>query len=180
MMRGRKPNCGLRFTSGVASCLLLIIAGIVIAGCSSKLDLNEPPDIRYGEDACDRCLMIINEARYAAAYVTDEGETRRFDDIGGMLAYHQETPEDVAVFWVHDFDTETWLKADEAHFVMSDNLQTPMGFGIIAFTDQEQAESWALDKGGTVMSFSDLLEQSEELAAKLESAPGSGAHIHSE
>jgi copper chaperone NosL len=179
-MRGRKPTRSLRFSSGVASCLLLIIAGIFVAGCGSKLDLNEPPDIRYGEDACDRCLMIINEARYAAAYVTDEGETRRFDDIGGMLAYHQEMPEEVAVFWVHDFDTEAWLKADEAHCVMSDNLQTPMGFGIIAFAGQEEAQSWADDKGGMVMSFSDLLEQSEELGKELESAPGSGEYTHSE
>jgi len=118
--------------------------------------------------------MIINEASYAAAYVTSDGETRRFDDIGGMLAYYQEMPEEVAVFWVHDFETEAWLKADEATFVRSDNLQTPMCFGIIAFDSQERADAWVVDQGGMVMSFSVLSKQRAELKVELE-----GGHSHS-
>jgi len=102
--------------------------------------------------------MIINEARYAAAYVTDDGETRRFDDIGGLVAYTQEVTEDVAVYWVHDFDTEEWLKGDAAIYVTSD-LATPMGFGIVAFTDPDRAEAWAAEKGGMVMTFTELLSQ---------------------
>jgi copper chaperone NosL len=117
--------------------------------------LDEPPDIRYGEDSCDRCLMIINEARFAAAYVTEAGQTRRFDDIGGMVAYTDEISEDGAVFWVHDFDTEEWLKAEEAFYVESQQ-QTPMGFGIIAFADQQRAEQWAMENDGVILSFSDL------------------------
>lgn len=136
----------------------LILAGLLLAACSSGPDLETPPDIRYGEDSCDRCLMIINEARYAAAYMTDDGETRRFDDIGGMVAYTQEVTEDVAVFWVHDFDTEEWLKGEAAFYVTSDQA-TPMGFGIVAFADQERAEAWAAEMDGVVMTFSGLLNQ---------------------
>jgi len=136
--------------------LLLALAGIItIASCSSGPDFDEPPDIRYGEDSCERCLMIINEARFAAAYVTDGGETRRFDDIGGMVAYIDEISEDVAVFWVHDFDTEGWLKAEEAFYVESQQ-QTPMGFGVIAFSDQQRADQWATENEGVMLSFADL------------------------
>ena len=131
---------------------------VVLAGCTSGPNLEEPPDIRYGEDVCDRCMMIINEAKYAAAYVTPDGEVRRFDDIGGMAAYIDETPEDVAVLWVHDYDTEEWLKADEAFYVGSKDLATPMGFGIIAFADRERAEEWAIEKSGTVRTYSELFE----------------------
>jgi copper chaperone NosL len=138
------------------SLLLLILAGLItVASCSSGPDFDEPPDIRYGEDSCERCLMIINEARFAAAYMTDTGETRRFDDIGGMVAYIDEISEDVAVFWVHDFDTEEWLKAEEAFYVESQQ-QTPMGFGVIAFTTQQRAEQWATENEGVLLSFSDL------------------------
>ena len=136
--------------------LLLILAGLMtIVSCSSGPDLEEPPDIRYGEDSCDRCLMIINEARFAAAYVTEAGQTRRFDDIGGMVAYTDEISEDGTVFWVHDFDTEEWLKAEEAFYVESQQ-QTPMGFGIIAFADQQRAEQWAMDNDGIMLTYSDL------------------------
>jgi copper chaperone NosL len=99
--------------------------------------------------------MIINEARYAAAYVTADDQARRFDDIGGMLAYNQEMSEEVAVFWVHDFDTEAWLKAEEAYFVKSKQI-TPMGFGIVAFDGQD------VEQDGMVMTFAGLLDQDVE------------------
>ena len=137
----------------------LLALGLVIllaAACNSGPDLDQPPTIRYGEDSCERCLMIINEARFAAAYVTADGTARRFDDIGGMLAYDAEMHEDVAVYWVHDFDSEEWLKAEEAHFVKSDEQITPMGFGIVAFDDHAQAEEWAAEREAMVMDFSQL------------------------
>ena len=140
--------------------VFFLLLGLFIVSCSSGVDLDEPPEIRYGEDTCERCLMIINEARYAAAYVTADGETRLFDDIGGMLSHNQEMAEDVAVFWVHDFDIEEWLKAGEAVFVKSDHL-TPMGFGIVAFADRGRAESWANQEDGMVMTFAGLLEQGD-------------------
>ncbi len=136
--------------------LLSLLAGLLLVSCSADPDLDEPPDIRYGEDTCDRCQMIINEARYAAAYVTADGETRRFDDIGGMVAYNGEMAEDAAVYWVHDFETEAWLKADEAVYVKSDH-PTPMGFGVLAFASREQAQTWATGNDGLVMTFTELL-----------------------
>jgi copper chaperone NosL len=87
--------------------------------------------------------------------MTDAGETRRFDDIGGMVAYIDEISEDVAVFWVHDFDTEEWLKAEEAFYVESQQ-QTPMGFGVIAFSDQQRADQWATENEGVMLSYADL------------------------
>ena len=138
---------------------LVILAAFVLgllSACGSGPDLDEPPDIRYGEDICERCAMIINEARFAAAYVTPDGTARRFDDIGGMVAYIDELPEEVAVFWVHDFDTEEWLKAENAHYVESEELITPMGFGIVAFSDKVRAEQWASEQAGILRSYSEV------------------------
>lgn len=139
--------------------LLILVVVLSLAACSPATDFDQPPDIRYGEDTCDRCLMIINEARFAAACVTADGETRRFDDIGGMVAYIDETAEDVAVYWVHDYDTEEWLKAGEAFFVKSDSQHTPMGFGIVAFASQNRADEWAAEQEGMVMTFAELVVQ---------------------
>lgn len=69
---------------------------------------------------------------------------RRFDDIGEMLAYQKETGDDVATWWVHDLTSGDWLKAEDAHFVIGAGVATPMGFGIVAFSDENVAETLAL------------------------------------
>jgi copper chaperone NosL len=138
--------------------VLAVLSLTLLAACGGGPDLDEPPDIHYGEDVCDRCLMIINEARYAAAYVKTDGEARRFDDIGGMVAYIDEAADEVTVFWVHDYDTEEWLKADEAFYVESDDLVTPMGFGLVAFADRSRAEVWAAEQAGILRSYSEMFE----------------------
>lgn len=139
----------------------LAISLLWFAACSGGPDFDKPPEIRYGEDLCERCQMIISEPRFAAAYVTADGESHRFDDVGEMLAYRRESGDDVAVFWVHDYETEEWLKADAATFVKSDALHTPMGFGIVAFASQAQAETWLAANGGTSMDFAGLLVDGE-------------------
>ncbi len=136
---------------------VLLVSLLFIVACSGNAGLEEPPQIVYGVDPCDRCLMIINEARFAAAYITGSGETRRFDDIGGMAAYKDEVKEDIVAYWVHDFETESWLKAEDAFFVGSEQ-QTPMGFGIVAFSDQQAAKKWSDEHGGTMLTFEDVFD----------------------
>lgn len=142
---------------------VLMTAAVLVTACSSGPSLDKPPTILYGEDFCDHCMMIINEARYASAYTTSDGETRRFDDIGGMILYDLDNEEDIVACWVHDFETEEWLKAETAIYVEDDSLHTPMGFGIIAFDSWERAESWAAEQGGMLMTFSELKAASGEM-----------------
>ena len=151
-----QPAAPQRRTHALTFLFLSCLAAVFLAACGSGIDFSQTPDIVYGEDVCERCSMIINEARYAAAYVTKDGQAHLFDDIGGMFAYDSATAEDVVVYWVHDFDTEEWLKAEEAHYVRG-NYITPMGFGIVAFADHERAEAWAGEQGGLVMTFDELL-----------------------
>jgi len=157
--------------------LLMLLA----TGCTGGASIDEPPEIIYGEDECERCRMIINDERYAAAYMTEDGDVRRFDDIGGMFLHHVEMGEAVHLFWVHDVDSKVWVKADEAYFVKSSTLETPMGFGIAALNSQEEAEAMAADLDGKVVSFSWLMD--EAVAGNLMPAHAQGhghgnAHSH--
>jgi copper chaperone NosL len=140
--------------------LLIALLFVALTACRSAVDLTQPPDIRYGEDVCDLCGMIISEPRFAAAYVTTEGETRRFDDIGDMIMYHMETGEDVAVFWVHDYETAEWLQADEATLAYVEDMITPMGSGLIAFADPDAAAA-AVAHGGDLMDFATLMAEAK-------------------
>ncbi len=130
-----------------------------LMGCRQSANLDEPPEILYGQDVCDECSMIINEERFAASYVTRSGEVHRFDDIGGMLMYDHEHQEDVHRYWVHDFDTKEWIDVNEAHFVLNDELATPMGWGLAAFATQEQAEAFVAENGGVIANFVTLQQE---------------------
>lgn len=100
--------------------------------------------------------MIISEARFAAAYITKHGQWHFFDDIGCMLEFYKAHKEDVAVFWVHDYETGDWLKPEGAFFVKSPALHTPMGHGIVAVGSRERAEQLAQRFQGTL--FTDLFD----------------------
>ena len=139
--------------------LLPVLVGLLLlAACGGGEDFaNEPPDIIFGQDVCSECNMIINEANFAAAYWTVDGEARRFDDVGEMLKFMHENAEERASTWVHDVNTAEWLRAEEAWFVMSAGLMTPMGTGVAAVANEEDARALAFDQPeAMVMTFDEL------------------------
>ena len=84
-------------------------------------------DTRFGAQAASLCRVdgqlelafpveLFATDRHRVVFFDRAGNP--FDDIGGMLVHNRAASEDVAVFWVHDFDTEEWLKADDAYFVL--------------------------------------------------------------
>ncbi|MDQ7029915.1 MAG: nitrous oxide reductase accessory protein NosL [Ardenticatenia bacterium] len=143
----------------VAAAVLAVVLAVGISACGSGSVVNGPPEVRYGEDVCDECRMIISDARFAAAYVTAGGDVRRFDDIGDMVVYFSRVHEDVVAFWVHDYGTKVWLRAEEASFVRSSSVQTPMGHGLVAFASRGEAEAFVREHGGEIVEFGELFEQ---------------------
>jgi copper chaperone NosL len=142
--------------------LLPVVAlALLVVACGGKVDLDATPEIAYGRDLCDQCGMSIDEARFAASYVTESGETRRFESISDMFAYDLEHNETVYRYWVHDFETEEWVRGDEASFILSDNIITPMGVGLVAAATQERADAIAAEWDGTVLSFDYVMTLAE-------------------
>jgi copper chaperone NosL len=138
----------------------LVALGFSLAACAAEGDPLAPPEMHYGEDVCDACQMIISEERHAAATIVEvdgASEPRRFDDIGDLLDYHEGQPELPVLSWyVHDYETLEWLDALTASYVVSDDLATPMGHGIVAFGDRLRAEAFALEHAGEVKDFDAL------------------------
>ena len=138
---------------------ILLVVLLLLGACQSQPDLSQPPEIVYGEDVCTECGMIISEARFASAYYTQDGEARIFDDIGGMLTHHADNQEDVAQFWVHDYETEEWIVAENAFYVSGEELHTPMGFGVVAFSNQARAQNFAEQSQAMVMTLDGLMDK---------------------
>ena len=150
---------------------ILLVALFILAACQAQADPSQPPEIFYGEDVCVECGMIISEPRFAASYYTTDGDARHFDDIGGMAVHHAEHQENITQFWVHDFDTEDWIKADQGYFVMSDQVHSPMNYGIVAFSDEARAQEFASANNAMVMSFDAVMDSFID---------GSASHEHSD
>lgn len=152
--------------------LIIALLLLALAGCQGGDDTLQPPEIRYGEDVCDHCNMIISEPRFAAAYATTGGDTRRFDDIGEMILYAHERDEKVAAFWVHDFHSEAWIEAESATYVYNPELMTPMGWGVAAFAGQNEAQTYGDAAGAELLTFAQL----QEMVEHGELAPQGMAH----
>ncbi len=156
--------------------LIFLCLGVLVA-CGDSPSLEVPPEIRYGEDVCEECSMIINEPRFSASYVLTDGTVRRFDGIGEMLAYNSKYDEDVHVYWVHDYNSEEWINAQDATFLLSTDVHTPMGWGMLAFAAKGDAEQFLTEYEGSMMSWEGL--NTAVAAGELNPASLS-AHIHNQ
>lgn len=149
---------------GIAYCVLRIVPLMILivaalAACSAGKDNSglEVPEIAYGLDSCDACGMLIDDARFAAATLLANGETRKFDDIGQMVMYQMDHPElPVEAWFVHDYESEEWLRGEEAHFVMASQIYSPMGQGIVAFAAEDEAAELAGEYNTEVLSLDEL------------------------
>jgi copper chaperone NosL len=151
-------NDGIRFAPlnnriGIGIVVFLLL---LVIGCRSE---NSPVSINKGVDMCEYCRMMVYDFHYAGEIVTKR-KVYKFDDIGCMLAYAQSNNMSLekAHFWVMDFDGATWIKGEEAYFVISPGIRTPMGYGIIAFKDPIKAKETADKTRGEVIQFESLLK----------------------
>lgn len=139
----------------MSRCLIVatVLAALFVVACS-EADSSAPPDVNYGRDICAACGMIVTEPRFTTAYRPAEGTEKVFDDLGDMIIYGREHGElETAAVWVHDFETEAWIEATDAFYVATASTGTPMGHGILAFSDSERAQRAAIDLDGEVITW---------------------------
>jgi len=136
---------------------LFLAGAVLLAACGEESRADQPPDIEYGVDVCSRCNMIISEERYAGGIVDERGDQLIYDDIGEMIFVIQEEGLQDRRVWVHDADTLEWLDGTVAFYVASMDLVTPMGTGVLAFTSRQDAETFASENAGRVLTWDEIL-----------------------
>jgi copper chaperone NosL len=144
----------------VISLLILGLILAALAGCNPKSKSPQPPEIHYGQETCSACGMVIDDPRFAAATLLENGEYLKFDDAGEMLAYFKKHPQtQVAAWFVHDYPSQSWMRGEEAFFVQSTSLQTPMGSRVATFASRAEAEAFAVERDGEVFSLDQIRTQ---------------------
>lgn len=127
-----------------------------IAGCDRQVS-DGPPVIRLGDSVCDQCDMIISDDRWATATIIEGPrgpEPRLFDDFNCQVNHQVEHPElAILARWSHDHATSEWLPTEQAWFLISPGLRTPMGSKAAAFSSPTVAETAKAELDGEVMAF---------------------------
>lgn len=135
--------------------LFVLLSGLLLS-CSI-----EPKPIVYGSDACDFCKMNIVDQIHGAEIVTDKGKVYKFDAIECMINYKNEmSKEEPQLFLTNHYHTpKELISAEDAAFLISQNLPSPMGEFITAFKSKSAAEDAQKELEGKVYSWTELLQQ---------------------
>lgn len=143
--------------------------------------LTGPPELRLGRSECGECGMLISEDRCSSALLIDSKGHREhvlYDDIGCMLDSERRGLDGavVAERYVHDFDSRAWVQAGQAHFVAADrdSLQTPMGSGLVAFANAQDALATARAHKGQVLDYAALAAFRKSWMEERFGKPGGG------
>lgn len=125
-----------------------------------------PGQLQTGSEACSYCSMHISEPEYASQWVSKQGRSTFFDSIECLAAAVLEQGEDMDQLhsiWVADFSGgQDWLPIEEAHFLQSDGLKSPMSLSLTAWASRDEAESGQQQFGGQLLRWGDVLEYVRE------------------
>lgn len=131
--------------------------------------------LRVGIDVCPYCNMTILNARYAAQMVSSTGKVFNYDDVGCLLDHllgyggPKATPKEL---YVADFaDSERkearFIPVQQAYFLFNERIRTPMGVGLLAFSNQAALEAYLREKpqhAGEKLGWNDLLARGQKRA----------------
>ncbi len=120
------------------SIFFLCSAALALISCTVK-----PEPLVYGKDACYACKMTLVDQKFGAEILTRKGKVYKFDDINCMVGFLKsgfESYENVQAVLAADFQHEgSLIEVNEAGFLHSEGLNTPMGSGVGVFVSQEEA-----------------------------------------
>jgi len=104
--------------------------------------------------------MTIVDSQHAAQLVTSKGKVTKYDAIECMINYVNDNPEmKLAFTLVNDFSKPTKLvNAQESYYLVSQNIPSPMGEFLSAFSTIEEALAMQKEKSGNVYNWTEIKE----------------------
>ncbi|MDN5907481.1 MAG: nitrous oxide reductase accessory protein NosL [Staphylococcus equorum] len=137
---------------------ILIFSALLLTACAPK-DF-EAKVLNSERDVCPICNMSIEHYQHATQIIYSNGDYEIFDDIGCMIDYyHQKDSEQFEIMYVNDFETHSWIDAEEAYYLYSAEIWTPMNYGIVGFQNKNDREHFSREyPTSEMMTFEDVLE----------------------
>lgn len=116
-----------------------------------------PQPIQYGTDGCEFCKMTISDRRFGGEILTQKGKLYKFDDthcLSGFLESKVLVPTDIREIYLIDFANQgKMVPASKSLLLKSEELRSPMGGNIAAFTQKDSLEKYKKMFSGEIVSW---------------------------
>jgi copper chaperone NosL len=141
--------------------LVLLTATFLAFGCAG----NDPVPIQYNTDNCAFCQMLITDHRFGSELITPKGKVFKFDSIECLVQYAQMPNnydgENTTVYVTSMLEPDVLFDAKKAMYVISDEISSPMGANLAAFTSHEKAKQTVKDEKAKHYDWNKLLKELE-------------------
>ena len=136
--------------------VVTVFITMLIVSCTPS-----PKDIQFGHDMCAFCKMTVVDQRHAAQLVTAKGRVHMYDAVECMVHMIQDNPaQKYAYALVCDYaNPGSLITAEEATFLISENIPSPMGANLSAFGARNSAVQALENAGGTLYNWDQLQAQ---------------------
>lgn len=144
--------------NSVVRFITLIICVIGTGACKIG-----PEPISYGSDVCQFCSMTIIDKQHGSELVTGKGKVFKFDSVECLLNYRNELDGEAGAMYLCNHYTAPGelIFVEEASFLISEGIPSPMGAYLTAFESEEAAFKAKNEYGGDLFNWAELLEHWE-------------------
>jgi copper chaperone NosL len=140
---------------------ILIFPLVFLISCSTK-----PEPFAYGKDNCHTCKMGIVDPKFGCELITKKGKIYKFDDLTCLhqfLKSNSSAGTEIKKQLVINFEKENdFLSLEEAVFILSPIVKSPMGSHAAAFASREHAEKMNHTLQGELLSWNELSRKLEQ------------------
>lgn len=128
---------------------------IISCGCGRS-----QVNIEYGKDNCHYCQMRIMDPKFGTEAITDKGRCYKFDSSECLLRYLKDTKKSHSHIYVTSFDNpESLINAQDAYFLVTSKMPSPMGGNLNAFASKAKAEEYQEKNGGDIYDWNGINEE---------------------
>lgn len=138
------------------------IALAVLGACMISLAScnNGPQSINFNTDVCDHCRMTITDPKFGGELLTKKGKIYKFDDAICLSAFIKAgtvKKEDLGKVYLLDYNNKgILLDASTCTLLRSNELRSPMGGDLAAFSSTESAARQQKTFNGTLTSWNEI------------------------
>jgi copper chaperone NosL len=144
-----------------ARVLLLTLLALVLSACAAG-----PQAAHWGVEECAHCRMVIGDERFAGQVVDRRGKAYKFDALECMAAYLNESgiaEADVHSTWIAS-GRDGWIRVEDAAFLHSDALRSPMGGGYSGYASIDAARAVQEQVGGEILTWQEVRQRATDHA----------------
>jgi len=118
----------------------------------------QPVPIEFGKEECSFCKMTIVDRQHAAQLVTKKGKQFKYDAIECMLndLNEKQNTQENKIYLVSDYGKSKMTTAEDATYLISQAIKSPMGAFLSAFSSNAEATSVMTKSGGEVYNWQEI------------------------